>query len=88
MTDGVTILPTPGHSIGHQSIVIQKGSDFVYCGDAAPLKENLEKQNIPGVVYRADQALKSIDRSIVLSKTLSTFFRMTKNRKTGNKQKI
>jgi len=34
----------------------------VYCGDAAPLRENLEKRNIPGVLYRADQALKSIDK--------------------------
>ncbi|MFQ6068283.1 MAG: hypothetical protein ACE5KD_01945 [Candidatus Bathyarchaeia archaeon] len=73
VTDGVTILPTPGHSIGHQSIVIQKGSDFVYCGDAAPLKENLEKQNIPGVVYRADQALKSIDQSCYQKRCLHFF---------------
>jgi len=63
VADGVTIVPTSGHSIGHQSVIIRDGSDnFVYCGDAAPLRENLEKRNIPGVLYRSDQALRSIDR--------------------------
>ena len=63
VTDEVTIVPTPGHSIGHQSVIIQNRADkFVYCGDAVPLRENLEKRNIPGVLYRADQALESIDK--------------------------
>ncbi len=63
LTDRTTLVPTPGHSIGHQSVII-KGEEktFVYCGDAAPLRENLEKRNIPGVLYRSDQALKSIDK--------------------------
>ncbi len=63
ITENVSILPSPGHSIGHQSIVIRKdGKNYVYCGDAAPLRENLERRNIPGVLYRSDQALQSIDK--------------------------
>ncbi len=63
VADGVTIIPTPGHSIGHQSVIIRsKGRRYVYCGDAAPILENLEQRNIPGVLYRADQALMSIDK--------------------------
>jgi N-acyl homoserine lactone hydrolase len=63
LTDNIILVPTPGHSIGHQSVLIKgERKDFVYCGDAAPLRENLEKRNIPGVLYRADQALKSIDK--------------------------
>ena len=63
LTDRITLIPTPGHSIGHQSVIIKCGDkNFVYCGDAAPLRENLEKRNIPGVLYRSDQALKSIDK--------------------------
>lgn len=63
LTDNIILVPTPGHSIGHQSVLIKEGEkNYVYCGDAAPLKENLEKRNIPGVLYRADQALKSIDK--------------------------
>jgi len=63
ITQDVGVIPTPGHSIGHQSVVIRKdGRNYVYCGDAAPLRENLERRNIPGVLYRSDQALQSIDR--------------------------
>lgn len=62
--EGVSVLPTSGHSIGHQSIIIQ-GEDkrkYVYCGDAAPIRENLERRNIPGILYNAHEALESIDR--------------------------
>jgi len=63
LTDNIILVPTPGHSIGHQSVLIkEERKNYVYCGDAAPLRENLEKRNIPGVLYRADQALKSIDK--------------------------
>ena len=62
VTDNVILVPTPGHSPGHQSVFIKMAErNYVYCGDAAPLHENLEERNIPGVLYRADQALKSID---------------------------
>ncbi|UCG36565.1 MAG: N-acyl homoserine lactonase family protein [Candidatus Bathyarchaeota archaeon] len=68
ITDDVTILPTPGHSIGHQSVIVKKDAgNLVYCGDAAPLRENLAKRNIPGVLYRADEALQSIDRLRTIS---------------------
>ena len=61
--DVVSVLPTPGHSIGHQSIVIKNGERrYVYCGDAAPIRECLERRNIPGVLYSSHEALKSIDR--------------------------
>jgi len=63
LTDDIILVPTPGHSIGHQSVLIRsEKKNYLYCGDAAPLRENLEKRNIPGVLYRADQALRSIDK--------------------------
>ena len=43
-------------------MVRKDGKNYVYCGDAAPLRENLERRNIPGVLYRSDQALQSIDK--------------------------
>jgi len=62
VTDNVILVPTPGHSPGHQSVLVKmEERNYVYCGDAAPLRENLARRNIPGVLYRADQALKSID---------------------------
>jgi glyoxylase-like metal-dependent hydrolase (beta-lactamase superfamily II) len=38
-----------------------EGKSFVYCGDAAPTRENLERRNVPGILYCAHKALESID---------------------------
>jgi len=63
IAENVKVIPTHGHSIGHQSVIVEmNGKNYVYCGDAAPLKENLEKCNIPGVLFRADEALRSIEK--------------------------
>lgn len=60
--DGVELLPTPGHTIGHQSVLVKwRGRNIVYAGDAAPLAENIEKRSITGMMYNGGQALESID---------------------------
>lgn len=60
--NGVEVLPTPGHTIGHQSVVVKwKGRNVVYTGDAAPLPENIEKRNITGMIYDSTQGIQSID---------------------------
>jgi N-acyl homoserine lactone hydrolase len=60
--EGVEIVPTPGHTIGHQSVVVRwKSRNYVYTGDAAPLPENIEKRNITGMIYNSAQGLESID---------------------------
>ncbi len=60
--DGVVVIPTPGHTIGHQSIVVNwKQRNIVYTGDAAPLPENIEKRNITGMVYDSARAAESIE---------------------------
>jgi N-acyl homoserine lactone hydrolase len=42
LTDEVRIMATPGHTTGHQSVVVSNGSKkLVYSGDVAPLRENL-----------------------------------------------
>jgi len=62
--EGVTVISTPGHSVGHKSVLVEgdNGKNYVYCGDAAPIRENLERRNIPGILYNAHKALESIDR--------------------------
>ena len=64
ITRHVWVIPTPGHTPGHQSVVVElpDGRRVVYCGDAATLRECIEKRNIPGVLWRSDVALRSIDR--------------------------
>jgi glyoxylase-like metal-dependent hydrolase (beta-lactamase superfamily II) len=60
--NGVEVLPTPGHSIGHQSLVVKwKDRNIVYAGDAAPLAENLEKRNITGMIYDSALGVQSLD---------------------------
>lgn len=42
LTEDVTVIPTPGHTRGHQSVVVRlKDYNLVYCGDVSPLKENI-----------------------------------------------
>jgi glyoxylase-like metal-dependent hydrolase (beta-lactamase superfamily II) len=63
LTDEIQLVPTQGHSIGHQSAIVKTADgNLVYCGDAAPLKENLERRNIPGVLHCPHHALEAIDR--------------------------
>jgi glyoxylase-like metal-dependent hydrolase (beta-lactamase superfamily II) len=64
VSESVTVMRTCGHSVGHQSVLIEgeNGKNYVYCGDAAPIRENLERRNIPGILYNAHKALESIDR--------------------------
>jgi N-acyl homoserine lactone hydrolase len=60
--NGVEIIPTPGHTIGHQSLVVKwKNRNIVYTGDAAPLPENIEKRNITGMIYDSAMGVQSID---------------------------
>ena len=60
--DGVEVIPTPGHTIGHQSVVVKwKDRNVVYAGDAAPLAENIEKRNITGMIYDSALGVQSID---------------------------
>jgi N-acyl homoserine lactone hydrolase len=42
LTENVTVIPTPGHTMGHQSVVVKlKNYNLIYSGDVSPLKENL-----------------------------------------------
>jgi len=68
IVDGIEVIPTPGHTPGHQSVIITMGDRteaqegcFIYCGDAAPIRENLEKRNIIGILTDPIKALESID---------------------------
>jgi glyoxylase-like metal-dependent hydrolase (beta-lactamase superfamily II) len=58
----VWVIPTPGHTPGHQSVLVKGKEKYVYCGDICPLKENYELRNIVGVLHDPVQALRSIDK--------------------------
>ena len=61
--DGITVIPTPGHTPGHQSVlVVFEGKNYIYCGDVSPLEENIRDRNIVGILHNPVEALESIDK--------------------------
>lgn len=61
---GVTLVATPGHTPGHQSIVVDlpQAGTVVLCGDAVDLKENIERWVGPGLAWDLGQAMLSMGR--------------------------
>ncbi len=43
-------------------MVVHNETDYIFCGDIVPLKENLERRNIVGVLYTPVDALESLDQ--------------------------
>lgn len=40
---GITLLPTPGHTLGSISVLVRSDRKYAICGDAIPTRENYEK---------------------------------------------
>lgn len=60
---GLTVVPTPGHTMGHQSIMIEIGNDmYVYTGDVSPVKENWETGLPVGILIDVMAAVDSLER--------------------------
>ncbi len=61
---GVQAVATPGHTIGHMSMLIElpKGPPVLLAGDAADLQENIDDEVAPGTLWqgRESQAIASI----------------------------
>lgn len=58
---GLRIIKTPGHSAGHQSVLVNT-QEGVLCisGDALNLVENLTLGTPPGILYSTEEALESM----------------------------
>jgi 4-pyridoxolactonase len=61
---GIEILPTPGHSPGHQSLIVRldKTGTVILTGDAVYLQETLMTQALPGVCPYPVDAIRSIEK--------------------------
>ncbi|HMK83056.1 MAG TPA: N-acyl homoserine lactonase family protein [Candidatus Bathyarchaeia archaeon] len=59
---GVKIIPTPGHTEGHQSVVVklEETGTLVLAGDAIYLRENLEGPVLPGLYVDAKRFARSM----------------------------
>lgn len=44
--DGVSVIKTPGHTPGHQSVLVRRsdGAAYIFAGDAVPLMENMQRK--------------------------------------------
>ena len=60
----VTLLSTPGHTPGHQSILVRlaKSGPILISGDAAHFKENWDARRVPSFNVDRDKTLTSMER--------------------------
>jgi N-acyl homoserine lactone hydrolase len=60
----VMILSTPGHTPGHQSLLVhlRKTGALVLSGDAVHFRDNWEHRRVPAMNVNRDQTLASMDR--------------------------
>lgn len=63
VSEGISILFTPGHTPGHQSVVVKwRGRNMIFCGDTGAVAENILKRNVIGITTDPVKCLESIDR--------------------------
>jgi len=60
----VTILSTPGHTPGHQSLLVKlpRTGAVVLSGDAVHFKDNWENRRVPSLNFNKEQTLASMDK--------------------------
>lgn len=66
---GATVILSQGHSPGTQALVVDLPATgtVILAGDSIPLKRNVDKGILPGIVWDSDLAMKSIQRLKVIA---------------------
>jgi glyoxylase-like metal-dependent hydrolase (beta-lactamase superfamily II) len=63
VAEGVSVIRTGGHTPGHQAVLVDAApKPFLYCGDIAAIRENIEKRNLPGILWSPQEAAAAIGR--------------------------
>ena len=67
----IVIYFTPGHSVGHQSLLVRtdEDGDFLLCADACYVKETYKEGGLPGLVAPCPEYLQNIKTFKLLEKT-------------------
>lgn len=70
---GITAIFTPGHTPGHQSLMVllPESGTIILSGDCAYIGENLDKEIIPGIFVDPSQALHSLKKLKMLAQITS-----------------
>ena len=60
----VTIIPTPGHTPGHQSLLVKlpKTGALLLSGDAVHFKSNWDNRGVPAINFNEEQSRASMQR--------------------------
>ena len=61
---GVTLIATPGHTPGHQSLLVKlpKTGALLLSGDAVHFKDNWENRRVPDINFNKEQTAASLER--------------------------
>lgn len=60
---GILAFRTPGHTLGHQSVLVNTEEGAVcICGDVSPMAQNLLNTQMPGILMDAGKVLESYEK--------------------------
>jgi N-acyl homoserine lactone hydrolase len=64
----VTIISTPGHTLGHQSLLVRlpKTGPVLLSGDAVHFQDNWDQRRVPGFNFNKEESLKSMEKMAAL----------------------
>lgn len=73
LLSGVRLIRTPGHSAGHQSVLVNTQEGILaISGDAANLMENITTGAPPGILFSTEEALQSMSKLVQLADHILT----------------
>lgn len=70
LASGVSLLPTPGHTKGSLSVMVESDRRYAICGDAVPTRANYESHAPPATHFDRALALRSMDAVLGWAETV------------------
>ncbi len=74
-TGDLTIVPTPGHSYGHQSVLLHDGDcSYLFAGDLAFSEAQLLASGLQGIAYDLEAARRTLEQTLAFTRRTPTVF--------------
>jgi glyoxylase-like metal-dependent hydrolase (beta-lactamase superfamily II) len=71
----LSVVPTPGHSYGHQSVILRDGEQsYFFAGDLAFSSAQLREQGLQGIAQDLDKARDALTRTLAFTRQTPTIF--------------
>jgi len=72
---GIVIVPTPGHTAGHVSVVVMDGDlSYFLAGDTSYTQQALVEQKIDGVSFAAAEAVQTLEKILRYARSRPTVY--------------